>query len=145
MRIVVAAAVAVLVVVGAWRSWVAPLDDAGEVGDALRPEAPLPPSTNGPVLGAEDPAFVLMPDIVGLDDGFATHVLQVTPLRLGDVRLKPSAKPWGSVLSQSIPAGAPVPRRTRVDIVLAKGVLPEAPAGSVDASRDDARRRRGRA
>jgi PASTA domain len=143
MRIVVAAAVAVLVVIGAWRSWVAPLDDAGD--DGVRPEAPLPPSTSGPVLGAEDPAFVLMPDVVGLDDGFATHVLQVTPLRLGDVRLKPSAKPWGSVLSQSIPAGASVPRRTRVDIVLAKGVLPEAPAGSVETSGARARRRHGRA
>jgi hypothetical protein len=145
MRIVAAAAVAVLVVVGAWMSWVAPPDDADGADDALRPAAPVSRSTGAQDFDSDDPAFVLVPDIAGLDDGFATHVLQVTTLRLGDVRLKPSAKPWGSVLSQSIPPGASVRPRTRVDIVLAKGVLPQELAGSVDASGAGPRRRRGRA
>lgn len=122
MRVAKVVVVVVLLLVGAWRSWVVP--PPAEPRDTEPRDAPAPPASMGtpePPPGAW--VLVVVPDVVGLDDGFAVDVLEGTPLRLGEVLLQPSAAPWGSVLRQSIPAGEVVRPRTRVDLVLAKGVL----------------------
>lgn len=119
MRTVVKVVAVAVVLFGAWRSWVTSPDNV------VRPRTVQPPAPSAVASLAQtaEPGLVVVPDVVGLHHAFAAHVLDVTALRLGDVRLKPSGKPWGSVLSQSLEPGASVRARTTIDLVLAKGVI----------------------
>jgi hypothetical protein len=121
MRNVWRVLVAVLVAAGLWRAWVAPAEP--------RHAPPSPPTVRTtPASVSVEPAgraVVEVPLLVGVDDSFAKHLLQMTHLVPGEVRLERSDAPWGSVIGQSIGAGASVRAWTTVDLVLAKGSVPE--------------------
>lgn len=69
--------------------------------------------------------IVEVPRVVGVDDSFARRLIAETHLRLGEVRLEPSDAPWGSVIYQSVSAGSSVPTGTAIDLVIAKGSVPQ--------------------
>ncbi len=108
--------VAVLVLLGVWAAWMRPTGDHRvSVSDA----SGSPASTAAPARA------VVVPRLIGVHDSFARHLLELTHLRPGRVRLVASEEPWGSVLHQSIAPGVEVRPGTRVDLVLAKGSPPE--------------------
>jgi hypothetical protein len=113
------AAAAVLVLIGIWTSWTG----------STRDDAPPAPEGSASVARASGDgarsALVEVPRLVGVHDSFARHLLALMRLRPGRVRLEPSSEPWGSVIFQSIPPGSAVRPGTRVDLVLAKGSVPE--------------------
>jgi hypothetical protein len=112
---------ALLVLLAAWRSWLAPSADRAGT------HAPLPAASASRDAGQADArtTLVAVPQMIGADDSFAKHLLELTHLRLGRLRLEHSSQPWGSVLWQSIAPGAAVRAGTRVDLVLAKGSVPK--------------------
>jgi hypothetical protein len=111
-----------VVLAGAWRTWVAPSAERSPTGATSA--SATSSAREASVVDAE-PRLVEMPLVIGADDSFARHLLELTHLRLGRVRLEPSSRPWGSVLSQSIAPGAAVREGTRVDLILAKGSVPQ--------------------
>jgi PASTA domain-containing protein len=108
--------VAVLVLLGVWVAWIRPTEDHRLVSDASGSPSPT---------AAPARALVVVPRLIGVHDSFARHLLELTHLRPGRVRLVSSEEPWGSVLNQSIAPGVEVRPGTRVGLVLAKGSAPE--------------------
>jgi hypothetical protein len=122
MRTAAKVGLGLVVLVVAWRSWLAPTADRASPGVA---PAPATSASRDPSQVGAGPQLVSVPLMIGTDDSFAKHLLALTNLRLGRLRLEASSRPWGSVLSQSIPPGAAVRAGTRVDLVLAKGSVPK--------------------
>jgi hypothetical protein len=112
--------VAILLLGGAWLSWSGPDDDR-----AARPVRSSPPSTTVP---GGDPvrerAGVVVPIVTGLHNAFAQDLLRSRNLRPGSITLELSPHPWGSVVAQSIDAGATVAFGTTIDLVVARGAPP---------------------
>jgi beta-lactam-binding protein with PASTA domain len=121
MRTAAKVFVAFAVLVAMWRTWFGTVPERGRAG------APSPVLTSAlsPVMRSNEGALVQMPRLVGVDDSFAKHVLERNGLRTGTIRLESSTSPWGSVIGQSIAPGEPVAPGARVDLVLAKGSVPE--------------------
>jgi hypothetical protein len=120
MRAAAKVFVAFVVLVALWRSWALPPPER------LRRDEPSHLPAPGPVIPSHaHNALVEMPMLIGVDDSFAKHVLELAHLRTGTIRLESSTRPWGSVIGQSIAPGASVPREASVDLVLAKGSVPE--------------------
>lgn len=113
---------ALLVLIAAWRSWLAPSADRASTQAA--PPAAASASLEAGEANART-TLVAVPRLIGADDSFAKHLLELTHLRLGRLRLEHSSQPWGSVLWQSIAPGAAVRAGTPVDLVLAKGSVPK--------------------
>jgi hypothetical protein len=106
-----------LVLIGVWTSW---------AGSSRERDAPGGSDASPAADRSEDDvALVEVPRLVGVHDSFARHLLQMTHLRPGRIRLERSAEPWGSVIFQSVAPGSPVPPGTRVGLVLAKGSVPQ--------------------
>lgn len=112
------AIIAVLVLIGVWTSWIRSTGDHRPRAEASAPVVASSTATSAPVL-------VAVPRLIGVHDSFARHLLELTHLRPGRVRLVSSEEPWGSVLNQSIAPGVEVRPGTRVGLVLAKGSAPE--------------------
>jgi hypothetical protein len=122
MRTPVKVALGLVVLIAVWRSWLAPFAER-----AGSDPTPAPAISASRETGDADtrPGLVTVPLMIGTDDSFAKHLLELTRLRLGRVRLERSSRPWGSVLSQSIMPGAAVRSGTRVDLILARGSVPQ--------------------
>lgn len=126
MRTFAWVAVAVIVLLAGWRTWSSPAPrDAGAPPPAFVSRPSSTPTPNGPLARHRSTTFVLVPSVVGSDDGFAKYLLLRTHLRPGRIRLEPSIEPWGSVIAQSVAPGSSVRAWTRVDLVLAKGSAPQ--------------------
>jgi hypothetical protein len=115
-RRVGAAALALLIVAGAWWSW-----GGRHEGDPRRGTAQ---STRLQPSAAQEPTRTEVPRVIGLHAAFAKRMLASTHLVPGRVRLEPSDQPWGSVIYQSVSPGTSVLAGTTVDLVLAKGSVP---------------------
>jgi hypothetical protein len=120
MRTTAKVLLTLLVLLAAWRSWLAPSADR-----AVTSASPRAASASRDGGDADAGTLVAVPRMIGVDDSFAKHLLELTSLRLGRLRLEDSSRPWGSVLRQSIAPGATVYAGTRVDLVVAKGSVPK--------------------
>jgi hypothetical protein len=126
MRTAAKVAAAILVPVGLWGTWRSSPSHEAAAPTPVTFSTPSPtPSPNGPLARHRTTSFVLVPSVIGSDDGFAKYVLLRTHLRPGRIRLEPSVRPWGSVIAQSVAPGSSVRAWTRVDLVLAKGSVPQ--------------------
>jgi hypothetical protein len=123
MRTYARVIIALLVVVGAWRTWGSspPEDEREELTARMSPPAASATwSQESPL----DASTVVVPRLTGLSGGYARDLLHSSGLRLGEIRLRASLGPWGAVLSQSIEAGVRVPRGTEIRLVLVRGSIP---------------------
>ncbi len=115
--------IALLVLFGAWRSWArAPADEPHP--NAVEAVQSQRPSATGSQRSELDGSTVVVPPVTGLSGSYARDVLGSSGLRLGEIRLRRSVGPWGAVVSQSIDAGARVPRGTVIDLAVVRGSIP---------------------
>lgn len=121
MRTAAKGFIALVLLVAAWRSWTVP---GPEPAPDASPRQTISPEGDA-AIGAKESILIEMPRLIGVDDSFAKHVLELADLRTGTIRLEPSLRPWGSVIGQSVAPGTSVTRGARVDLVLAEGSVPE--------------------
>jgi PASTA domain-containing protein len=115
--------IALLVLFSAWRTWARPPADEPHA-DAVAAVPWHQPSATGSQRSELDGSTVVVPPVTGLSGSYARDVLGSSGLRLGEIRPRSSAGPWGAVVSQSIDAGARVPRGTVIDLAVVRGSVP---------------------
>jgi beta-lactam-binding protein with PASTA domain len=83
------------------------------------------------------PAPLTVPDVVGVEQGFAESVIVDGGLTVGTLtRGHSGSVPWGYVINQEPPAGSSVPSGFPVSLVLSLGPVPMPPEGSPDEDPD---------
>ena len=94
------------------------------------PTAPNAATVAAPVVAEPDsapPSLLLVPNVVGLEEGAARNSILDAGFEVGDVSFMPSDQPAGTVLSSVPQAGAELTFGGTIALVLSDGRAPTAP------------------